>query len=158
MTRYCFDIKTSLIEPALVQAGLNHPGLAELLSAIALTEQGHSEPGRFGPFAMTASQHQAVWDEYIARSPELACQVRGLASQRRFLADPHQELTLNWGYATIMAALLCLYHSEGKLPDLHRADEATRLWKNSFRSRHDGKAREFQRHFKQCTKGKHLAA
>lgn len=158
MTLYCFDIKTALIEPALTQAGLNHIGLAELLTAIALTEQGMTDPDRFGPFAMTATQHQAVWDEYIARSPDLACQVRGLASQRRFLADPHQELALNWGYATVMAALHCLYHADGHLPDLSNADLASDFWLSAFRPGQIANKADFSRHLEHCSEGKHLAA
>lgn len=158
MTLYCFDIKTALIEPALAQAGLNHPGLAELLSAIALTEQGLTEPGRFGPFAMTASQHQAVWDEYIARSPELACQIRGLASQHRFLADPHQELSLNWGYATVMAALHCLYHAGGKLPDISNSELAAEFWHSAFRPDQIVNKADFCHHLEHCSEGNHLAA
>lgn len=158
MTLYCFDIKRTLIEPALAQAELNHPGLAELLSAIALTEQGLAEPDRFGPFAMTASQHQAVWDEYIARSPELACQVRGLASQRRFLADPHQELALNWGYATVMAALHCLYHAGGHLPDTSNAERASEFWHSAFRPGQVVNTADFCYHLEHCSVDSHLAA
>lgn len=158
MTLYCFDIKTTLIEPALAQAGLDHKGLAELLTAIAMMEQGFSEPDRFGPFAMTASQHQAVWDQYIVRSPDLACQIRGLASQRRFLADPHQELTLNWGYATVMAALHCLYHADGQLPDTTRPDLAAEFWHKAFRPSQIVDKADFCRHLEHCSAGSHLAA
>ncbi|PTY37135.1 hypothetical protein BGP77_07650 [Saccharospirillum sp. MSK14-1] len=130
MTPYCLDLRSAVIEPALHQAQLSDPGLPAWLEAVASAQCQHSRLYRFGPFGMTAWQHKRVWDEYIAQWPELACQVRGLASQRRFLTDPHQELCLNWGYATALAALNARFHAGGSVDQLS-TDQAIELWRQA---------------------------
>lgn len=138
MSRYCLELKSSLIEPALQQAQLTDPGLPAWLDAVASAEQQRSSSSnnnRLGPFAMTARQHQRVWDEYIVQWPELACQIRGLASQRRFLNNPHQELSLNWGYATALAGLNARFHAGGELPVLS-IDQAVALWRQACHRGH----------------------
>lgn len=136
MTTVCFDLKKTIIEPALTAAGLQTDNLATLLDAIALAEQGRHRPNRHGPFGMTAWMHRRVWDQYIVQSPDLACRIRGLASQRRFLDDPHLELDLNWGYATALAGLNCLFHAQGMLPEADQSDAAVELWRRAFHRGH----------------------
>lgn len=128
MSLFCLDLKTTVIEPALKQAQLTDTGLPAWLEAVACAEQARKGTNRHGPFGMTAWQHQRVWDQYIALSPELACCIRGLASQRAFLADPHRELELNWGYATALAALNARFQLGGPLPRLNQ-DQAVELWR-----------------------------
>lgn len=135
MNAYCLDLKSAVIEPALHQAQLTDAGLPLWLDAVAHAEQGRRGSKRYGPFGMTAWQHRRVWDDYIAHWPELACQIRGLASQRRFLDDPHRELHLNWGYATALAALNARFHAGGTLPLLN-ADQAVELWRQACHRGH----------------------
>lgn len=136
MNAICIDLKKTIIEPALVAAGLESPVLPGLLNAIALAESQHHRPNRHGPYGMTAWVHRRVWDQYIVHSPDLACRIRGLASQRHFLEDPHAELDLNWGYATALAGLNCLFHTQGLLPDAHQVDSAVELWRRAFHRGH----------------------
>lgn len=135
MNAYCVDLKNCLIKPALQQARLNDAGLPSWLDAVAQAEQQRRNTDRFGPFGMTASQHQRVWDEYIAQWPELACQIRGMASQRCFLNDPHAELSLNWGYATALAALNARFYAGGPIGRLN-ADQAVELWRQACHRGH----------------------
>ncbi|MFG1497117.1 hypothetical protein ABMA57_10825 [Saccharospirillum sp. HFRX-1] len=144
MTAYCLDLKSCVIEPALHLAQLTDPGLPAWLDAVAGAEQQRRSSNRYGPFGMTAWQHKRVWDEYIAQWPELACQIRGLASQRCFLKDPHQELSLNWGYATALAALNARFYAGGEVPVLD-SDQAVELWRQACHRGHRVDDRPFRR-------------
>ena len=64
----------------------------------------HSEHGSYGLFHITEKQHLKLWDENLAKIPDLASKIRGLASQHQFLKSPHQELSINLNYATAIAA------------------------------------------------------
>jgi len=147
MTTVCIDLKKTVIEPALIAAGLETHNLSRLLDTIAVAEQNRHRPNRYGPFGMTAWMHRRVWDHYIVQSPELACRIRGLASQRRFLDDPHSELNLNWGYATALAGLNCLFHAQGMLPGSDRVDDAVELWRRAFHRGHRVDDRVFRAAF-----------
>lgn len=135
MNQFCLDLKQAVIEPALQCAQLPDAGLPAWLDAVAQAEQPRRSDNRFGPFGMTARQHQHVWDDYIAQWPDLACRIRGLASQRCFLADPHRELSLNWGYATALAALNARFHLGGTVP-LLSSDDAVTLWQQACHRGH----------------------
>ena len=63
-----------------------------------------------GIYAISPESHTALWDEYLAFQPDLASTVRGLASQRAFLENPHAELATNLVYASAIAWLLTQYH------------------------------------------------
>lgn len=63
-------------------------------------------PEGLGLFRITPAQHRDIWDRYLAFQPDLASRVRGLASQRAFLANPDRELQTNLGYCTAIAWLL----------------------------------------------------
>ncbi len=136
MTTVCIELRKAIIEPALIAAGLELRLLAPLLEAIAIAEQERHNGNRHGPYGMTAWMHRRVWDHYIVQSPDLACRIRGLASQRRFLENPHAELDLNWGYATALAGLHCQYHAQGVLPGEGQFDEAVDLWRRAFHRGH----------------------
>jgi len=143
MSAYCLDLKNDVIEPALHLAQLTDFGLPAWLEAVAGATQQHPSNNRYGPFGMTAWQHKRVWDNYIAQWPELACQIRGLASQRCFLKDPHQELRLNWGYATALAALNARFHAGGEIPRLD-SDQAVELWRQACHRGHQVDDRQFR--------------
>lgn len=145
MTTLCVDIGKSLVVPALSMANLEQPGLAELLEAIALAENRRPAAGRHGPFGMTSWMHKRVWDHYIARWPDLACRIRGLASQRGFPADPHRELAMNWGYATALAGLNCLYCSTDEFPAQCQPELALDLWRRGWHRGHKVDGKDFLR-------------
>jgi len=73
----------------------------------------------YGIFQIDVPSHQRVWDKYLAFNPELASKVRGLASQREFLKQPHLELATNLSYATAIAwAIHLAYPKAKKVPRL----------------------------------------
>ncbi|MBB3168477.1 hypothetical protein [Simiduia aestuariiviva] len=100
-----------IIRPTLRQLGL-HSDRAEqlLLQAAAASELGHhlcaDKAKQLGLYRITPYQHRQVWDTYLVNHPDLASTVRGLASQRAFLANPDDELITNLRYATAIAWLL----------------------------------------------------
>jgi len=48
----------------------------------------------------------------LAFHPDLASRIRGLASQRAFLEDPHSELATNLCYATAIAWVMYILHPQ----------------------------------------------
>jgi hypothetical protein len=87
-----------------------------------------------GIYHITPRSHQLLWDQYLAKDPELASKVRGLASQHGFLIKPHCELTTNLRYATAIAWLL--YERKGKsLPDPNDVIAMAKFWRRHFHSR-----------------------
>lgn len=87
---------TSTAEDFLLEVAVEAPDLG-LFSAC---DDG------LGIYHITPSQHQDIWDRYLAFRPELASRVRGLASQRAFLSNPDGELQTNLSYCTAIAWLL----------------------------------------------------
>ncbi|PAV71245.1 hypothetical protein WR25_13981 [Diploscapter pachys] len=88
-----------------------------------------------------------LWDEYLARDPELASLVRGLASQHAFLGGPHLELTVNLRYATAIAWMLI----EEQATPLPAADDLlglARIWRQTFHPQ--GRLRDFTHAWHQC--------
>ncbi len=91
----------TVIEPTLRQLGEQSPSAVAVL--LALVEQAQSgQPPGLGIFQMSPALHRHCWDHYLAFRPDLASQVRGLASQRNFLQAPDQELHINLAYATAL--------------------------------------------------------
>ena len=93
-----------------------------------------------GLYRISDERHQQLWDEHLAHDPELASQVRGLASQHAFLAAPHLELIVNLRYATAIAWMLV----ESSILVLPAADDLigmAMIWRQVFRP--DGSPREF---------------
>ena len=99
-----------VIRPTLVYLGRHSPTAEALLLGAAASQSalgsalddchGH------GLYRISALRHEQLWDQHLARDPDLASLVRGLASQHAFLAAPHLELTVNLRYATAIAWLL----------------------------------------------------
>jgi hypothetical protein len=82
-----------------------------LLLAIANQKANpkHLQRG-LGIYHIDSLTHQRVWDKYLAFHPDLASKIRGLASQRAFLINPHLELTTNLRYATAIAWIIYIAH------------------------------------------------
>jgi hypothetical protein len=88
-----------------------------------------------------------VRDQDLALDPELASQVRGLASQHALLAAPHLELTVNLPYATAIAWMqIATEH-----PELPAADDLlglARIWRLVFHP--NGRTRDFIQAWQRC--------
>lgn len=137
------DFRTYVIRPTLQKLEIHSPA-AELLllgTAAAESELGASlktEGQRTaGIYRMHGLTHRHIWDDYLAVRPELASQVRGLASQHEFLTNPHAELTTNLAYATAVTWLAYVRHPEFSLPKTASPLLLATLWKNCYHLRDD---------------------
>jgi hypothetical protein len=123
-----------IVQPMLQWIGAYSPALERLLVATALQENvtdNTSSIHGLGLYHITAGKHLELWDKYLVRDPELASQVRGLASQQAFLQSPHQELVGNLSYSSAMA--LMIYRAAGAVvnPDM-TLEQAAELWATHF--------------------------
>ncbi|KQQ56883.1 hypothetical protein ASF84_06845 [Pseudomonas sp. Leaf127] len=99
-----------VIRPTLAYLGHHSCSAEALLLGIAASQSSlgaalDSRRGH-GLYHIREQRHQQLWDTYLARDPDLASRVRGLASQHAFLTGPHLELTVNLRYATAIAWLM----------------------------------------------------
>jgi len=107
------ELREQIIHPTLDYLDRSGVAAENILVAIVRQKQQRmqqqSEKG-LGPYKIDTATHQLVWDKYLAFHPELASRIRGLASQRAFLEDPHSELATNLCYATAIAWVLYILH------------------------------------------------
>ena len=101
------ELSQFVIRPTLIYLGRHSPSAEALLLGIAASQSAlgsalHDRRGH-GLYRIGELRHQSIWDQFLARDPELASLVRGLASQHAFLSGPHLELTVNLRYATAIA-------------------------------------------------------
>ncbi|MNO81654.1 hypothetical protein D3C76_729040 [compost metagenome] len=129
------DLCQHVIRPTLIYLE-RHSAAAEALllgTAACQSALGSALDDRHGHglFRITESRHQNLWDLYLARDPDLASRVRGLASQHAFLAAPHLELTVNLRYSTAIAWMLI---EAEQLPLPHASDHLgqARIWRRVF--------------------------
>lgn len=111
------ELRDQIIHPTLEYLGKSSTAVENLLVTIAFQKQSisHNSNTRhqgLGPYDIDSYTHQRVWDKYLAFHPELASRIRGLASQRAFLEDPHSELATNLCYATAIAWVLYILHPQ----------------------------------------------
>ena len=102
------ELREQIIHPTLEYLDKSGLGAENVLVAIVAQRQKLSSLQQqnskgLGPFDIDSNTHQTVWDKYLAFHPDLASRIRGLASQRAFLEDPHSELATNLCYATAIA-------------------------------------------------------
>ncbi|WP_428239863.1 hypothetical protein [Gynuella sp.] len=111
------ELKNCVIKPTLEYFGVWNEAHEALLIATAATESdlgyhlGCSSDQGYGLFNITEQEHNNIWDNYLAQTPDLASKVRGLAGQRSFLEQPHLELSTNLAYSTAIAWFM--YESSG---------------------------------------------
>jgi hypothetical protein len=108
------ELRDQIIHPTLDYLGKAGVGAENVLVAIVAQKQEspiNNQKG-LGPFDITPAMHQLVWDKYLAFHPDLASRIRGLASQRAFLEDPHSELGTNLCYATAIAWVVYILHPQ----------------------------------------------
>ncbi|MDE1463943.1 hypothetical protein [Spartinivicinus poritis] len=103
------ELRHYVVQPTLKQLQIKHCLAENLLMGTAAQESGlgfYLRPKKhhsYGIYCITPIMHRNIWDKYLVQLPELASQVRGLASQHEFLENPHQELATNLSYATAIA-------------------------------------------------------
>ncbi|UZE94657.1 hypothetical protein [Alkalimarinus alittae] len=110
------SLKQQIISPTLKYLNETNAVTAKLLVGTAAVETGltplraydaSKEDTGIGLYNISQRRHMDIWDNYLAFDPDLASQIRGLASQRTFLSNPHDELNTNLAYATSIA--WCIY-------------------------------------------------
>lgn len=113
------ELNKLVIRPALNALGENSLVAERYLLSLASQRSGYGEhladatqSKGLGIYNITPACHTAVWDEYLAFNPDLASKVRGLASQREFLVNPHAELATNLTYASAIAWLITKQHQQ----------------------------------------------
>ncbi|WP_312601149.1 hypothetical protein [Pseudomonas luteola] len=133
LDRYSLAAEAMLLATAATQSALG---------ATLETQQYHSI------YRISAERHAALWDYYLARDPELASLVRGLASQHAFFGAPHLELTVNLRYATAIAWLM-IEESRLPLPEPDDHQGQARLWRKVFNPR--GRLHDFHMAWQRCS-------
>ncbi|UTW49396.1 hypothetical protein [Bacterioplanoides sp. SCSIO 12839] len=112
------ELREQIIRPTLQYLGKDSDAAENLLIALAQLNQ-HSlcrQNKAYGIYQIDAALHQRIWNKYLAFEPDLASKIRGLASQREFLNNPHTELTTNLAYATAIAWAIHLAFPQSKHP------------------------------------------
>lgn len=132
------ELRQWVIKPTLKRLGAYSKSAENLLLATAAQEsqlgahiKRNGQRG-LGIYQINSLTHRHIWDGYLALQPELASTVRGLASQRDFLNQPHCELTTNLSYATAIAWMMYCRHSEFKLPEEDNLAAMAKCWKRFF--------------------------
>ena len=112
---------------------------------------------RLGLYHISPSAHRAVWDHYLARFPDKASRVRGLAGQHSFIANPHLELATNLRYAT--ASAWCIYLKAGcHIGSNMGLHDIAKVWHRHFHRRPSGTEADFVRNYRELTEGRHISA
>ncbi|WP_349572400.1 hypothetical protein [Azotobacter salinestris] len=145
------ELSKHVIRPTLLYLGRPSAAAEALLlgtAAIqsALGEALHQRQGH-GLYGISAASHLQLWDRYLARNPDLASHVRGLASQQAFLIAPHLELTVNLRYATAIAWLL-VESQPLPLPGADDLPGLARVWCRVFQP--EGKPQDFINAWRRC--------
>ncbi len=129
-----------VIRPTLNILGAYSPTAQQLLIGTAAVESdlgSHLHPQErdgLGIYNISAETHRQVWDNYLVHYPDLASSVRGLASQRTFLQNPHDELVTNLAYATAIAWFAYL-HAGANISDIQPDDTESlaQVWWRYYR-------------------------
>lgn len=124
-----------VIRPTLAYLNRQTPGAEYFLLAVAAsqsalgaeldTRRGH------GLYSISDEGHRKLWDDYLAKDPDLASLVRGLASQHAFFSGPDVELRVNLRYCTAIAWLM-VEASQLSLPGDDDLPEMARIWRRIF--------------------------
>ncbi|MBF8680652.1 hypothetical protein [Pseudomonas fulva] len=145
------ELRQHVIRPTLIYLARHCVSAEMLLLGIAACQSalGSALHGRrgHGLFRIDDQRHRTLWDDYLARDPDLASRVRGLASQHAFLGGPDLELTVNLRYATAIAWLLV----EAQAVTLPAVDDRigqARIWRQIFNPQ--GRLRDFTEAWQAC--------
>lgn len=145
------DLSRHVIRPTLLYLGRPNPAAESFLLAVAASQSdlGAALDSRrgHGLYSISECRHRQLWDNYLARDPELASLVRGLASQHAFLTGPHLELTVNLRYSTAIAWLMVEAHGFHLQPDEDPRVMA-KMWREIFQPQ--GRLRDFISAWQSC--------
>jgi hypothetical protein len=145
------ELSQYVIRPTLLYLGRHSPAAEALLLGAAASQSGLGsaldDKYGHGLYRIAELRHQQLWDQHLARDPELASQIRGLASQHAFLAAPHLELTVNLRYATAIAWML-IEADNSPLPEADDLLGMARIWRRVFRPH--GRQRDFIAAWQRC--------
>lgn len=129
------SLRCHVIRPTLSYLGVTDKNAENLmlgtLLAMAWLPADKLACDGIGPYAISATMHTRLWDDYLATQPDLASLIRGLASQRCFLQDPHAELAYNLAYATAIAWMI--YQQQAVcLVDATDTQALAQLWQLAY--------------------------
>ncbi len=157
------ELQHFVIQPTLEYLGEDSMAAQTLLVATAAME---SELGfhlkndhnlGLGVYQISPRCHQYLWDHYLAKDPELASKVRGLASQHQFLRQPHLELASNLRYATAIAWLM--YKRKNKpLPASDDIVGMAKYWRRNFHRRPAASIEVFVERYNKLINAANMAA
>lgn len=131
------ELREYVIQPTLKQLGEWSLAAETLLLGTAAKASGlgfhlkTSDSKGIGLYQITPQQHLSIWDHYLVHNPDLASKVRGLASQREFLASPDAELATNLSYATAIAWMIYRRELE-QLPRANHLRRQAQCWQQCF--------------------------
>lgn len=153
------ELSLYVIRPTLLYLGQNNPNAEALLLGIAASQSQlgsalHDRRGH-GLYCIRELRHAALWDNYLALNPDLASQIRGLASQHAFLCSPHIELTVNLRYATAIAWQL-IEEQKATIPAADDVLGMARIWRQVFEPQ--GRLRDFTDAWHACVTPLNLVA
>ncbi|MET0379190.1 MAG: hypothetical protein ABW049_09390 [Spongiibacteraceae bacterium] len=132
MARFANELREHIIQPTLKYLGAASPQAESLLLTMALlSNRFRRDDERLGVYCISPQQHRQVWDDYLAFQPDLASEIRSLASQRWFLENPDRELIANIAYATAIAWIIFSI-SGMALPAANDVDAQARIWQRLF--------------------------
>ncbi|WP_043311763.1 hypothetical protein [Pseudomonas sp. ML96] len=153
------DLCQHVIRPTLLYIGRHSPTAEALLLGAAASQSALGsaldDQRGHGLYRISEQRHEQLWDQHLARDPDLASLVRGLASQHAFLAAPHLELTVNLRYATAIAWLL-VEAEQATLPAENDLPGLARIWLKVFQPQ--GQLRDFVLAWQQFVAPQHHAA
>ena len=145
------ELSQYVIRPTLLYLGRHSNAAEALLLGAAASQSGLGsaldDKHGHGLYRIAALRHQQLWDQHLALDPELASQVRGLASQHAFLSGPQLELAVNLRYATAIAWLL-VEQQRPALPAPGDVLAMARIWKEIFHPQ--GRLRDFTQAWQTC--------
>jgi hypothetical protein len=132
MARFANELREHVIQPTLHYLGADSLQAQNLLLTMALlSNHFRCDDERLGVYCISPRQHREVWDNYLAFQPDLASEVRSLASQRWFLENPDRELIANIAYATAIAWII--FSTSGMaLPGSSDIEAQARIWQRLF--------------------------
>ncbi len=105
--------------------------LLELTASLQAEHYAAKPQCGLGLYRIEPRTHLKIWDGYLAFKPDLASTIRGLASQKAFLKNPHLELATNLGYASAIAWVI-YQRSEFTLPDADDQQALIACWARCF--------------------------
>jgi hypothetical protein len=148
-----------VIRPTLLYLGRHSPTAEALLLGAAASQSALGsaldDQHGHGLYRISTRRHQLLWDQHLARDPDLASLVRGLASQHAFLCAPHLELIVNLRYATAIAWMLV--EAQGSpLPAADDLPALARIWRQVFQPH--GRLRDFLQAWQLCVDSQPHAA